>query len=113
MPAVDRGVTPNGDFLAARLQQRARELGLELSTQVHAYLHRSSFGVQVDWPRDSSGDGIHCEVAETGDSVILAEPGSTEVRIEQAVTYVLERVAGKAPSEALLAAKPPRRRWRR
>ena len=113
MPAVDRGSTPNGPYLAARLQERSRELGLDLSTQVQTFLHRSSFGVQVDWPRDPTGDGIHCEVAETGNSVILAEPRPTEMRIEQAVTYVLARVQGSTPADALSAAKPPRRRWRR
>jgi hypothetical protein len=115
MPAVDRGSTPNGTYLAARLQERARELQLELSTQVHTYLHRSSFGVRVDWPNDTTGDGIHCEVAETGDSVIVAEPRPTEVRIDQAVTYLLARVQGKAPADAMSEAKPARERawWRR
>jgi hypothetical protein len=113
MPAVDRGSTPNGPYLAARLQERARELGVELSTQVHTYLHRSSFGVKVDWPFDTTGDGIHCEVADTGDSVIVAEPRPREVRIEQAVTYLLARVQGSEPEEAMSVAKPPRKGWRR
>jgi hypothetical protein len=113
MPAVDRGTTPSGDYLAARLRERAREQELELSVQVHRYLHRSSFGVQVDWPRDPSGDGIHCEVAERGDSVIVAEPRPTELSAEQALTYLLARVQGRVPAEALAAARPARRRWGR
>jgi hypothetical protein len=112
MPAVDRGTTPNGAYLAARVQERAREVGVELSTQVHTYLHRSSFGVRVDWPLDPSGEGIHCEVAEGSDSVIVPDPRPTELRMEQAVTYVVARVQGSAPDEALARAKP-RRRWGR
>ena len=112
MPAVDRETTPSGDYLAARLQQRARELGIDLSAQVHRYHHRSSYGVQVDWPRDPSGAGIHCEVAERGDSVILPEPRPTQLRIEQAVTYVVARVQGSSHGDALASAKP-RGRWGR
>jgi hypothetical protein len=111
MPAVDRETTPSGTYLAARLHERARELDVDLSSQVHTYLYRSSFGVQVDWPRDETGDGIHCEVAENGDSVIITEPRPFELRLEQAVTYVIARVQGGAHDEALAAARPPRRRW--
>jgi hypothetical protein len=114
MPAVDRGTTPNGTYLAARIQERARELGVELSTQVHTYLHRSSFGVRVDWPLDPTGDGVHCEVADSGDSVMVAEPRPSELRMEQTVTYVLERVQGSSPETALATAKPSRKwGWRR
>jgi hypothetical protein len=111
MPAVDRGSTPNGEYLAARLRETARELGLDLSAQVQRFFHRSSFGVQVDWPRDATGDGIHCEVAESADSVIVAEPRPTEMRIEQAVAYVIARAQGSSPAGALSLARPPRQRW--
>src|ERR1700710_1522693 len=113
MPAVDRGSTPNGEFLAGRLRETARPLGLQLSAQVHTYLHRASFGVQVDWPGDPSGEGVFCEVADSTDAVMLREPRNAEVTIEQAVTYVIERVRGSSPADAMSLAKPPRRRWRR
>lgn len=110
MPAVDRENTPNGPYLAARLRERARPLGLELRVEVQTYLVRSSHGVQVTWGPEGDRTTVDCEVSDRFDAVVV--PGlDTELRVEQAVTYLLTRVGGGSSEEALARARPPRTRW--
>ena len=73
MPAVDRENTPNGPYLAARLRERARPLGLDLRVDVQTYLVRSSYGVHVSWGADGDGSDLECEVSDRFDAVVLPE----------------------------------------
>ncbi len=110
MPAVDRENTPNGPYLAARLRERARPLGLEPRVEVQTYLVRSSHGVQVSWGPERDGTTLDCEVSDRFDAVVVPGLG-TELTVEQAVTYLLVRVAGGSSEEALAQARPPRAHW--
>ena len=110
MPAVDRENTPNGPYLAARLRERARPLGLEPRVEVQTYLVRSSHGVQVSWGPERGGTTLDCEVSDRFDAVVVPGLG-TELTVEQAVSYLLVRVAGGSSEEALAQARPPRAHW--
>jgi hypothetical protein len=110
MPAVDRPGTPNGPYLAARLQEKARPSGLVLRVEVHTYLVRSSFGVDVRWGPEEDGAGLVCEVSERFDAVTV-EGQASELTVEQAVDYVLARARGGSPEESLALARPARAHW--
>ena len=81
MPAVDRENTPNGPYLAARLRERARPLGLEPRVEVQTYLVRSSHGVQVSWGPERGGTTLDCEVSDRFDAVVVPGLG-TELTVE-------------------------------
>jgi hypothetical protein len=110
MPAIDRENTPNGPYLAARLRERARPLGLDLRVDVQTYLVRSSHGVRAAWGPEGDGTVVECEVSDRFDAVVLPEAGA-ELTVEQAVTYLLARAGGGSPEEALAQARQPRLHW--
>ena len=112
MPAVDRENTPNGPYLAARLRERARPLGLEPRVEVQTYLVRSSHGVQVSGPGARRHDAGHGEVSDRFDAVVVPGLGTrTLICPAGGGTYLLVRVAGGSSEEALAQARPPRAHW--
>lgn len=103
---------PSGQFFAALLRERARQIGVQVAVEVVPSEAVGRYIVDIDWDAKPD-DGFLCEVADWVNGVRIVDPHGEDVTVEQALTYFAARATGTSPQVVFQVEVAGRRSWLR